>query len=127
MPDAVVIGPGLVRVGVDPAVVGQPLGQGESPDGREVDPSGAQQIEPVRLRLGRRELVGKDVALVGATQLERAQHAERMGLSTEVVEVIHAVHVEARLLVAPQHALGKPGVEGAGRSLVTARAIGFIG
>ena len=87
------------------------VGHGEAPDGREVGPCGAQQVQAVALRLGQRLLVGEDVALLA--RVGQAEQPDDTGRGA-ARRVGHAVGVEARLRVGGEDALVEPAVEEVG-------------
>ena len=85
------VGDGLVVGRVEGG--GQPGGHGEPPDGGEVGPGGAQEVEAVALGLGQGLLVGQDVALLARLgQAERPDDAGRGAPG----RVRHAIGVQAR-------------------------------
>src|SRR5438105_11302102 len=107
------------------AELGETLGQGEDPDGREVGPAGAQEIETIVPGLGHRALVGHDLALARYRELESADDARGLAGSADLVAVAHAVDVEGGLGIGKQDLLGEPVVEPARRRRVTV-ALGLV-
>ena len=75
---------------VDGQQVGEPLGERQAPDRRQVGPAGAEQVEAVALGLLGGVLVGEDVG-AGRAELEGADHAGGAALDAGVVGGGHAV------------------------------------
>ena len=98
---------------------------GEAPDGREVGPGGAQQVEPVALGLGQGLLVGEDVALLA--RLGEPERPDDAGGGAPR-RVGHPVGVQARFRLGHEDALGLPAGEQVGRhgvAVAPARQIGL--
>ena len=105
-----------LRVGFDP--LGQARGQAEAPDRIDVRTRGAEEREPVGLRLAHRPFMREHGGVVGLGQGERADDPPGVARIALEIPELHAIRVEARRRIGHEHPLALPRCERVGRPRV---------